>query len=438
MVLLAYPQSNIIKNCFESAQYVDRLERINTHSGSIQESVNDEDIFRLEKCVVHDKDQMRAVTRSTVLFNSRLITREASLTIASPSPAGQFLNRAFSSQQRWHEQAPKLEKTGYLKHEQDTKQKKSSFGGRYIGVAAATGAAAFAYSYTQSSSPKIFDPPRFTPFTITHREQVSSTSIILTLRPQNISKHEGGTDPYASWWQSGTWSVEVKQPQLQIARAYTPLPPREGDIQNGDLRFLIRKERNGEVSGYLHALGVGEMVQMRGPRTELVLDNGLEEVLFLAGGTGIAPAMQVAHTLLEKRGEQASKPSVRIIWANRKREDCVGGATTTATAVVKPGQVVEQLMDMQRRHPDRLRVDYVVDDEKTFVDRKRLMQATQSGKVTAVPQAEASKLLIISGPDGFITHLAGKKLWDGGQGGQGQLGGVIDAIGLKGWRVWKM
>lgn len=346
----------------------------------------------------------------------------------------------FTYQQRASSQAAK-DGSATAKDGQTNKRTRSAFEGKTIGVVILAAGAAFAYNYTQSSEQEIFDPPRFTPFTITQREEVSSTSIILTLRPQNTSRHEAESDPYSSCWQKGTWSVEVKQPQLQIARAYTPLPPREGD-RNGDLRLLIRKERNGEVSGYLHGLQVGEVVQMRGPRTELELTEDLTDVVFLAGGTGIAPAMQVAYTLLEKREGVAPRPNVKIIWANRKREDCLGGGQAGgAKGTFESGQIVKELTELHKRHPNQLSVEYVVDEERTFLEKKRIAQATQlSSRVAplAAPASSHSRLLILSGPDGFITHFAGKKLWDGGEGGQGQIGGVIGSIALKDWKVWKL
>jgi len=97
-------------------------------------------------------------------------------------------------------------------------------------------------SATNSNERKIFDAPRFTPFEIVSREEVSPTSIALTLRPRNLPASNDGRqlDPYREEWEEGIWSVEIKQPELQIARRYTPLPPLHGTSKT-HLRFLIRK-----------------------------------------------------------------------------------------------------------------------------------------------------------------------------------------------------
>ncbi|PVH86653.1 ferredoxin reductase-like protein [Cadophora sp. DSE1049] len=295
------------------------------------------------------------------------------------------------------------------------------------------------------SNTKIFDLPRFTPFTIVKREEVSPTSIILTLRPQTLVNRPRKlvSDPYQISWEKGTWSVEIKQPQLQIARAYTPLPPNKGDPK-GDLRLLIRKEHKGEVSGYLHTLGVGSQIHLRGPHEEFDLPERVTDVVFLAGGTGIAPALQVAYTLLEGRHTDVEKPNMHIVWASRKRADCEGGADVSnpnAWEARKTGRIVQELEILQQKHPGQLSVDYLVDEEGKFLDQKRissLTKATTEVKFGARHTRIDSKLLFVSGPEGFINYIAGPKRWEGGKEGQGQLGGLIGQMGLRTWKVWKL
>jgi cytochrome-b5 reductase len=289
----------------------------------------------------------------------------------------------------------------------------------------------------------VFDAPKFTFFSIINKEDVSPTSFIVTVRPKSFVDNPklAKTDPYAKEWEKGTWSVEFKQPQLQIARSYTPLPPREVD-NPGDLRFLIREEANGEMSRYLGQLRVGDKVELRGPHMEVELPAKVTDILFLAGGTGIAPALQVAYTLLEVRKPSEELPNIHIIWSNRRREDCVGGTslqpgTTTDRA---EGTIVQELQKLQEKHPDNVRVEYFVDEEGTSLDSKMITQLTRRPshlKHQAVSTRINTKLLFVSGPEGFINFLAGpKKYWDGKQ-LQGELGGLIGQIGIKDWEVWK-
>lgn len=287
-----------------------------------------------------------------------------------------------------------------------------------------------------NSEPKIFDPPRFTPFTIVKREVVSPTSIILTLQPRHAPSKESTADLYKEWWERGIWSVEVKQPELQIARLYTPLPPSKAD-EDSDLRLLIRKEHKGEVSGYLHRLAVGSKIELRGPHPGFDLPEDVAEVAFLAGGTGIAPALQVAYTLLERRNSGGDGTRIRIVWSNRRREDCEGGGQMnkkTPEMERQTGQIVRELEALQQRHPGQLTVDYLVDEEDTFLDQRKISRITSASAKTQT----GPRFLFISGPEGFVNFFAGPKKWEDGKEGQGEVAGVIGRMRLNDWTVWKL
>ncbi|KAF5869046.1 putative cytochrome c mitochondrial import factor protein [Botrytis fragariae] len=291
---------------------------------------------------------------------------------------------------------------------------------------------------TTDSNP--FDSPRFTKFSIVAEETVSSTSKLLTIKPKKSTK----SDPYASYWEKGLWSVEFKQPLLQIARSYTPLPHDE-NATNSELRFLIRKEPNGEMSNYLFRLQANSEIELRGPHVEFDLPENVSEVVFLAGGTGIAPAMQVAHTLLEVRKPEGKLPRICIVWANRRREDCVGGETyksgSKSDTLTARSSVVQQLQRMQQKYPENLQVNYVVDEEGTFINQKMISQAIQSSSAVdsgSVIKKSNSKLLFVSGPEGFINYFSGPKRWRNGKQEQGEVGGVLGYMGVKDWKVFKL
>lgn len=193
------------------------------------------------------------------------------------------------------------------------------------------------------------------------------------------------------------------------------------------------------MSNYLAALPVGQMVELRGPHEGLSLD-GVREVLFLAGGTGIAPALQVVYALL--RGEDRKledMPRIRIVWANRRREDCIGGGKDGD--IKAAGAIVKELQAMSAKYPDVLRVEYLVDQEGSVLDRKKLLAVTKNEsevKFGNVHMRIDKKLLIVSGPEGFVNHFAGPKKWEDGKEGQGELGGLIGRLGLRDWKVWKL
>ncbi|PSK38035.1 hypothetical protein B9Z65_1226 [Elsinoe australis] len=255
----------------------------------------------------------------------------------------------------------------------------------------------------------------FVPWTLRYKQAVSSTNSIFTLEPPHKKAEEPSSlihdqscsNPYDELWRNGTWSVTIKQPQLQVAREYTPLPPfpppfyvpvadgekelvegsedgsgtgerprTPGDKAN-DLRFLIRKD--GETSAYIHRRPVGQgensSIEIRGPDRALqrygIGSGDVEEIVFLAGGTGVVPAMQLAHGLLARKeaayGERiyswlhaqsgdvsmskgkhdmlrvdnrfasiptdGDDPRISILWANRHREECQGGRSDSSLSL---------------------------------------------------------------------------------------------------------
>lgn len=348
---------------------------------------------------------------------------------------------------------------------------------RWLRVTAVTAAAIGAGLYLRSQyGPEKYtlNPTGFTKFEVVSKTPVSSTCSLFTLQPLQIGTN---WEVCQQAWGKGMWSVLFKQPQLQIGRDYTPLPPLssngahdhawdEVDEVDGSLRFLIRKDPGGEVSGYLHNLGLGETVDIRGPQMEFQIPLDVNEVLFIAGGTGIAPALQAAHTLFRTRGDDV-QTRMHVIWANRRREDCLGGQNDLSTPSsgsswwsrlipslpwrskevqqtgntgAPPNITVAQLEDFKRQYPGLFTVDYFVDEENTLINKDAVLKFTNTA-AAPLPGGLArrrKKLILISGPDGFVSYLAGPKLWVDGKEAQGPLQGLMRQLNLKDWVVWKL
>ncbi|KAL4898492.1 homoaconitase LysF [Aspergillus ambiguus] len=317
---------------------------------------------------------------------------------------------------------------------------------------AAAGIGAYVRSRQGSNSSTTLNPYTFTPYTLVSRESVSSSGSLFILQPPKPDS--GNSEVYEDAWKTGVWSVMFKQPQLQIGRDYTPLPPAPED---GDsLRFFIRRDPFGEVSRYLHGLNLGTPVEVRGPRIECEIPSDTQQILFIAGGTGIAPALQAGHTLL-RRTDETKKPRIHILWANRRREDCAGGVNDTAqggenlspwysrlftrssSTETAPAPVdspterfsslmVQEIEALKLQYPGQVTVDYYVDEENQFIGKDAIQRI-------AAPASESprGKMLLVSGPEGFISYMAGPKLWAQGMELQGPVQGIIRELNLKDW-----
>ena len=332
-------------------------------------------------------------------------------------------------------------------------------------VAALGAAVVWIYGTTRDESSKIaFDPETFTPFTLISREAASPTSSVFTLKPTFSGEC---SKIYLDAWKKGVWSVQVKQPQLQIARSYTPLPPIQVAEESGNLRLLIRLEPRGEVSTYLHNLHLGATVELRGPHIEYSVPDDTDEVIFIAGGTGVAPALQVAYNLFENRQSARSTPRLRILWANRQRGDALGGKSDTPLTIsnnlrhwsnvvystertvksqgyskLPRSALVQELEALKEKNKGKLSVDYFCDEERSYITKDVLKQYLAEPKTSKARLAQnasiGKRLILISGPEGFVNYHAGPKKWFGGEELQGSLGGILKELDPRDSIIWKL
>src|SRR5688572_30285290 len=187
---------------------------------------------------------------------------------------------------------------------QQARPLRSSIALRTFFAVAALGGAVL-YVSSSGTSDEILNDTTFTPYTITAREAISPTSFVFTVTPKTPQSALPYLLPDSPAWRHPLWSVEFKQPEVQIARHYTPLPPREGDDpRDGTLRFYVRAIGDGEMSNYLSRLRQGQSVWLRGPHRGFDVLSRLgskNQLVVLAGGTGVVPGMQAAEAVLAAR-----------------------------------------------------------------------------------------------------------------------------------------
>jgi hypothetical protein len=97
--------------------------------------------------------------------------------------------------------------------------------------------------------------------------------------------------------------------------------------------------------------------------------------------------------------------------------------------------MVRELEALKARYPGQVTVDYFVDEESSFIEKKSITRFTDSASSHGPP---GGKMILVSGPEGFISYMAGPKLWAQGMELQGPLNGVIKELDLKDWAVWKL
>lgn len=189
--------------------------------------------------------------------------------------------------------------------------------------------------------------------------------------------------------------------------------------------------------------------------------------MVLAGGTGVVPGMQAAEAVLAAREDTA----VRLLWAVRKREELQNAPpppraswwvgpepTEVQSTLTAPSSVGHQLEQMKEKYGDRLKVHVAVDEEGSAFSQKFLADTSKNTKTGDSPANMEEKctlhsqihhqrmsefevqtpecscggigknLLLVSGPDGFIGHYTGPKVWLGGSHTQGRVGGIAGQV----------
>jgi len=104
-----------------------------------------------------------------------------------------------------------------------------------------------------SISPRVFTASKL----ISTELSGPNTKLLKFAAPRNFLAAQQLTDGF-----DPIWSVCIKDDDIQVERAYTPLMGVDGD---GNLLFWIKKYPKGEVGRWLHSKVPGDSVEMRGP-----------------------------------------------------------------------------------------------------------------------------------------------------------------------------
>ena len=264
-------------------------------------------------------------------------------------------------------------------------------------------------------------------------------------------------------WEQGIWSVSIKQPQLQIEREYTPLPPLDSAEDHGVLRFFLKHEPHGEVSGYLRALREGATVDVRGPYVKLSIPEKVDEVVFVAGGTGVATALQAAYALSRRKrqsgGLSERGPRMTLLWASRTREAAMGSSSDASDHIgteTSPASQLSQIGESSRSQNGlELEMEFFFDQDGTFIKQRDIAAAMGQGgrgfsdyvrgavgSLWGVEskhrEGKGKRLVLVCGSDGFVECIAGPKVSKNGLESQGKISGMLSKCDLDGWQVWKL
>ena len=177
---------------------------------------------------------------------------------------------------------------------------------------------------------------------------------------------------------SGIYHVVVKDDSCQIARPYTPIR-----TSRGELDLLVKRYDQGTVSRYIHSLRVSDSIHLRGPLTTMPYTaNSYDSIGMVVGGTGIAPAYQLATTILT---DPQDKTRISIVYASRNEQEVL---------------LTDELQSLVKQYPDRLQVTYRIDE--SFNPNSIFTVGRIDGQtlVDSMPSWRSKCKIIVCGPDG--------------------------------------
>eukprot|EP00928_Gymnodinium_smaydae_P025943 TRINITY_DN20518_c0_g1_i1.p1 TRINITY_DN20518_c0_g1~~TRINITY_DN20518_c0_g1_i1.p1 ORF type:complete len:291 (-),score=56.58 TRINITY_DN20518_c0_g1_i1:44-916(-) len=198
-----------------------------------------------------------------------------------------------------------------------------------------------------------------------------------------------------------------------VGRPYNPLSADSGD----SITLLVKKYAGSKMGSHLHALKVGESVQVRGPNVQWAYERGKYcNYAMVAGGTGITPIAQAADRILK----DDAAASVTMVTFNKTADDIL---------------LRRELTRMQVMYPGRFSVTHVVESSGTSAAADVVEgRATQELLEALLPKPAKGVMVMVCGRKEMTEAVAGAKTPDFKQ---GEVGGVLKKLGYTSDQVWK-
>ncbi|KAH8118356.1 ferredoxin reductase-like C-terminal NADP-linked domain-containing protein [Phellopilus nigrolimitatus] len=219
------------------------------------------------------------------------------------------------------------------------------------------------------------------------------------------------------------WSVYVKDSDIQVERPYTPL---EGISASGEMVFWIKKYPHGEVGRWLHSKLPGEKIELRGPEQTWIWENGTwDNIVMIAGGTGIAPFYQLLHSQFAQNSKVGSSTKFTLLHSYRSPSE------------LPPDCILKSLSSWAEENPRQLEIRTFVDNLDGSIHKNGLaMGRISKSDITSVLKAMHGKtVVLVCGPEPMLNALAGPK---GRDHSQGHVGGILGQLNDNSFAVWKL
>ena len=296
-----------------------------------------------------------------------------------------------------------------------------------VPAAAGVGAAACAGLYNYSSALAAppapgLDPKNWVPLTLTKITKLTENTAIYRFAYKDAEASSGMTVASCLFTKAAIGSEKPDGTRANVMRPYTPIS-RPG--VKGYLELAVKTYQDGKMSKHMESLKVGDTLDFKGPIVKLPYKaNDYKTIGMVAGGTGIAPMLQVADEILENPSD---KTKVKLIFANVSENDILLKKEIDAKAAA---------------HPGKLSVYYVVDKAPSRYPWQSAWAGgvgyvTESMLKEHMPPPSKDAKVYVCGPPPMYKAVCGAKGTKEDPKAQGELGGLLSKMGYTSEHVFK-
>lgn len=287
------------------------------------------------------------------------------------------------------------------------------------GLSASAASAAAYYSSCEASARVGLDPQAWKALTLAKITPLSSNTAIYRFAYDDPSATSGMTVASCLVTKAAIGSEKQDGSRANVIRPYTPI---SRPNVAGYLELAVKSYPEGKMSKHIASLKVGDKLDFKGPIVKLPYKpNEKKHIGMVAGGTGIAPMLQVIDEVL---ADKSDKTKVSLVFANQSQADILLKSEIDARA---------------KANPDKLDVYYVVDKDSSWFGSWEggVGYVTEAMLKEKMPPPSKDSMVYVCGPPPMYKAICGAKGTKEDPKAQGDLGGILKGMGYDSSNVFK-
>ena len=262
----------------------------------------------------------------------------------------------------------------------------------------------------------------WTPLALTERRAIAHDTLMLTFRLPDSLKELGlstcacllaGAPALQPVGAAGSAGATNATATKWTIRPYTPVSTNDWLV--GHFQMMVKVYPNGVMSQYISKLYVGQTLDFKHLPSNVKLQYpfGADNIVMIAGGTGVAPFIQALNALL---GTNTDTTKVTLLYSNKKVKDIIAQ---------------EILDDWAKRFADRFKLVHTLTRAAPRSNWKgQRGRINRSFLVKHLPPPNSNTLIFVCGPSSMYEALTGPR-------DDKALTGVLADLGFKAEQVVK-